>query len=252
MGHNHSVTIKPDKVLLEAREIAEQAVLAEAGAELVGDYLGADMEDERIATHAFVCANPAYLGWHWAVTLVRPSRTKTVTVNEVVLLPGDGALIAPPWVPWSERLKPGDLGVGDVLLTPADDPRLVPGYLDDVFMSDPPIAWEVGLGRERVLSAIGRDDAADRWDAGEFGPEAPMAQSSELACGTCGFLTPIGGPFGQAFGLCANEMSPADGRVVSLAFGCGAHSQIMIEDEAPRPEPTRDELGWDTLQLDHS
>lgn len=252
MGHNHVVTIKPDKALLDARDIAEQAAREEAGDNLVGEYLGAEMEDERVATHAFVCANPGYVGWHWAVTLVRPSRSRSVTVNEVVLLPGDGALTAPPWVPWSERVKPGDLGVGDVLLTEVEDPRLVPGYQDDIFVGDPPTGWEIGIGRERVLSQIGRDDASDRWDAGDFGPEAPMAQSAELECGTCGFLLTIGGPFGQAFGVCANEMSPADGRIVSLAFGCGAHSQIKLEDVPPRPEPTRDDIGWDALQLDHS
>ena len=39
------------------------------------------------------------------------------TVDELALLPGPDALVAPPWVPWSERLAPGDLGVGDVLPT---------------------------------------------------------------------------------------------------------------------------------------
>lgn len=252
MGHNPDVTMKPDKVLLDAREIAEQAAIDEAGADLIGAHMGAEMEDERVATHTFACANPAYVGWHWAVTLVRAPRSKTITVNEIVLLPGPSALTAPAWVPWSERVRPGDLGVGDVLLTPADDPRLVPGYVDDLVMSDPPTGWEVGLDRERVLSPIGRDDAADRWDEGDFGPESPMAKIAEVQCRTCGFLMPIGGPFGQAFGICANAMAPADGRVVSLNFGCGAHSQIALEEAPQRPEMARDELGWDTLQLDHS
>ena len=60
----------------------------------------------------------------------------------------------------------------------------------------------------------GRDDAADRWIEGDFGPTTPMARQSALDCATCGFMLPLGGPLGQAFAICANEISPADGRVV--------------------------------------
>ncbi|WP_141698634.1 DUF3027 domain-containing protein, partial [Streptomyces lushanensis] len=45
-----------------------------------------------------------------------------------VLLPGPDALLAPEWVPWSERLRPGDMGPGDLLPTEAEDLRLEPGY----------------------------------------------------------------------------------------------------------------------------
>ena len=31
------------------------------------------------------------------------------TVSEVVLVPGPTALLAPAWVPWENRVKPGDL-----------------------------------------------------------------------------------------------------------------------------------------------
>ena len=82
-------------------------------------------EGERIVTHLFDCTDPAYAGWRWAVTVVRAPRTKAVTVSETVLLPGHGALLAPDWVPWHERLRPGDLGVGDLLPAPPDDERLV-------------------------------------------------------------------------------------------------------------------------------
>jgi hypothetical protein len=39
---------------------------------------------------------------------------------------------------------------------------------------------------------------------------------------------------GQLFAVCANEMSPADGRVVTLTYGCGAHSEVLI---VPPPGP---------------
>ncbi|MFZ2514306.1 MAG: DUF3027 domain-containing protein, partial [Candidatus Lutibacillus vidarii] len=52
-----------------------------------------------------------------------------------------------------------------------------------------------------------------------------------------------------AFGVCANEWSPADGRVVALGYGCGAHSETDVP--APRPipvpEPLVDELSVEPL-----
>ena len=102
----------------------------------------------------------------------RAGRTTVVTstsplmldaVDEVVLLPGEAALLAPCWVPWSERVQPGDLGPGDLLPPTADDPRLVPAYADvdaDELPFD--LHRELGLGRPRVLSLDGRADAAER------------------------------------------------------------------------------------------
>jgi hypothetical protein len=234
---------KSDSALLDAVDIARQAAEQDAGADLVGEYIGAVLEDERVALHTFECRNPAYQGWQWAVVLTRAPRAKQVTVNEVVLLPGPGALTPPPWVPWSERVQPGDLGVGDVLPTEADDVRLVPGYTawEEGFADEAlvPTGWEIGLGRVRVLSVVGRDAAAERWSTSDFGPDAPMAQSATEACATCGFLLTIGGPFGQAFGVCGNAMSPADGHVVALNFGCGAHSEVEVIE--PRVDAVSDD-----------
>lgn len=241
-----SPDVKRDTALVAAVAEARAAVVEEAGPDMVGDHLGVVMEAERLATHMFACLNPAYVGWQWAVTVARAPRAKTVTISEVVLLPGPEALVAPAWLPWSERVRPGDLAPGDVLPTPVDDPRLVPGLsgvddLEALSSASPlqPGSWEIGLGRERVLSLIGRDDAADRWSEGEFGPGAAMAKHATLDCSTCGFLLPMGGPMGQLFGVCANEMSPADGRVVTLTYGCGAHSQVMI---APPESPAAGDL----------
>ena len=237
---------KRDAALVAAIDQAREAVVVEAGSELVGEHLAVVMEGERLATHTFACLSPAYVGWQWAVTLARAPRAKVVTVTEVVLLPGEGALVAPEWVPWSDRVRPGDLGPGDVLPTSSDDPRLVAGFtghddLDGVASQAPvqPSQWEIGLGRIRVLSPIGRDDAADRWVEGDFGPGSAMAKQATLDCGTCGFMLPMDGPMGQQFAVCANEMSPADGHVVALTFGCGAHSEAFV---APQDEPEAGEV----------
>ena len=237
---------KRDSALVAAVDRAREAAVEEAGSDVVGEHIAVVMEGERLATHTFACLNPAYVGWQWAVTLARAPRAKVVTVTEVVLLPGPDALVAPEWVPWSERVQPGDLSAGDVLPTAADDARLVPGFtaqddLEGVSSASPlqPGQWEIGLGRLRVLSPIGRDDAADRWVEGDFGPGSPMAKQAALECVTCGFLLPMSGPMGQQFAVCANEMSPADGHVVALTYGCGAHSEAMV---APQTDPEPGEL----------
>jgi Protein of unknown function (DUF3027) len=227
---------RPDVTCAGAVDVAAAAARAE-GAGGVGEHLGVRAEGDRVVTHFFAADLPGYAGWQWAVTVARAPRSKAVTVDEVVLLPGDGALLPPEWVPWSERLRPGDLGVGDVLPTPADDDRLVPAYL----LSDDPavesVAFELGLGRVRVMSALGRDDAADRWYSGEGGPDTPMAAQAPGRCGTCGFYLPIEGSLRAVFGACGNALSPRDGTVVSADSGCGAHSEAMVEPPAPPPLP---------------
>jgi hypothetical protein len=214
----------------EARAAAEDA---EPG--MVGEHLGVIADEARVVTHFFATKDPGYRGWRWAVTVSRASRAKSVTVNEIVLLPGEEALLAPEWVPWSERLRPGDLGVGDLLPTAADDPRLAPTFLIVDIDDDSDLGFELGLGRERVLSYEGRLEAVERWYAGEPGPEALLARSAPAACATCGFFVPLSGALRQAFGACANEMAPDDGRVVAVDHGCGAHSQAVV---LPSGEPT--------------
>ncbi|MGV1005541.1 MAG: DUF3027 domain-containing protein [Candidatus Nanopelagicales bacterium] len=224
-----------DPACKAATEQARSALLEIAPSEHIGEYLGAQADEERVVTHRFAASAPGYRGWAWAVTVARASRARVVTVDEIVLMPGGEALLAPEWVPWSERVAPGDLGVGDVLPAAPDDDRLCPGWsaLDDLAAAadDSPLrppGWELGLGRKRVLSLIGRDEAAERWRNGDTGPATPMARSAPGTCSTCGFLMPIGGPTGAAFGVCANLFAPADGRIVALDFGCGAHSEATL------------------------
>jgi hypothetical protein len=228
-------TATVEGMLAEAVDLARGAAVAEAGADHVGEYLGVGAEDEGVATHYFASANPGYIGWRWAVTVAQGAPGEQVTVDDVVLLPGEGALLAPAWVPWHERLRPGDLGVGDILPTTMDDDRLMPSYAatDDTDAEE--VTFYFGLGRLRILSRIGRDDAVDRWYTGSAGPEASIAKAAPAACGTCGFWLPVAGPLHGFFGACANEYAPDDGRVVSADHGCGAHSEALVlsPEEAP-------------------
>ncbi|SEG31927.1 Protein of unknown function [Actinacidiphila yanglinensis] len=294
----------PDRLCAEAVDVALAVTREAVGAESVGEHLGVVAEGDRVVTHLFACTEAAYRGWQWATTLTRASRAKVVTIDETVLLPGPDSVLAPEWVPWSERLRPGDMGPGDLLPTEADDLRLEPGWTGEgasavtapaevaevtevaevpggtggaedakaeragaapegggaaatgpaaggtgsggtageVVTGAPSIAEiravadQLGLGRARVLSRYGLHTAADRWEE-NFGPKTPMAQAAPANCVSCGFLVPIGGSLGQAFGICANEYSPADGNLVSLAYGCGGHSEAAVMPKTPEPAP---------------
>ncbi|HXF19658.1 MAG TPA: DUF3027 domain-containing protein, partial [Streptosporangiaceae bacterium] len=124
-------TKDPDEACAQAVDLARRAAEELAGAAQVGDYVTATPDGDRVVTHLFRCLDPAYKGWCWAVTVARASRGKQVTVSECLLLPGQEAILAPDWVPWRERLRPGDLGVGDILPAPPDDARLVPALTLD-------------------------------------------------------------------------------------------------------------------------
>ncbi|WP_190130056.1 DUF3027 domain-containing protein [Streptomyces mashuensis] len=275
----------PDRLCAEAVDLARAAAEEAAHPGRVGDHVEVVADGDRVVTHYFLCEDPGYRGWRWAVTVARASRAKAVTLDETVLLPGPDALLAPEWVPWSERLRPGDMGPGDLLPTEADDLRLEPGYTgadepppnsavsqemadlveaeDADVTAGPPaaqpaapargsiaqVAQELGMRRARVLSRYGLHTAADRWDE-SHGPKTAMAQAAPASCVTCGFLVPIGGSLGQAFGICANEFGPADGHVVSLAYGCGGHSEAAVMPKPPRPAPpVIDETLVDELPL---
>ncbi|WP_345437181.1 DUF3027 domain-containing protein [Actinoallomurus vinaceus] len=236
-----------DAIAAEAVDLARAAAEETSRPEFVGEHLGMVPEGDRVVSHYFACLDPAYHGWRWAVSVVRASRAKHATVSESVLLPGEDAMLAPEWVPWSDRLRPGDLGPGDLLPTPADDPRLAPGFTSTEQI-DAELGWELGLGKARVLSAEGRDDAAARWYGGESGPEAPVARSAPAQCETCGFFVPLAGSLRQVFGVCANEYAPDDGKVVSVDHGCGAHSEAVVAPpSAEVAPPIVDEMGYDVM-----
>ncbi|HKR67923.1 MAG TPA: DUF3027 domain-containing protein [Streptosporangiaceae bacterium] len=335
---------EPDQACADAVDLARAAAEADAGTGQVGEHVGSEVESDRVVTHLFASLDPGYVGWRWAVTVARASRSKTVTVSESVLLPGPDALKAPDWVPWTDRVRPGDLKAGDLLPARSDDERLVPavaiagdtGLLD----WDESGAWRLpgtagdagseaggqgqpgedsaaqlaetdqagqagesgeagespsgeaaadqgaaarGTGAQgeprtksqggrsrsrrrsgsrdrdrtpgllrpaRVLSAVGRDEAAYRWYTGEQGPRSELASTAPANCVTCGFLVRLSGPLGQVFGVCANEFAPDDGKVVAFDHGCGAHSDGAVAAEPAAPDmaaPTVDELGYDML-----
>jgi len=93
-----------EAALVDAVDFAKSALLENEPATSVGGHLGHVVEDGGVVTHFFESWQSGYPGWRWAVTLARVEGETQPTVVESQLVPGDGALLAPDWVPWSERL----------------------------------------------------------------------------------------------------------------------------------------------------
>jgi hypothetical protein len=88
----------------------------------VGALISESTDEEGVSTVLFASAMPGYPDWHWTVSLATlPGEEPTVL--EAELLPGEGAVLAPDWVPWADRLEDykaaqaaiaaGELAAGD-------------------------------------------------------------------------------------------------------------------------------------------
>ena len=213
-------------------ELARSAAIADAGsADLVGADVSVEIDDDgRVETYLFEAHLPGYKGWRWCVTIAVVDKKSEPTICDVVVLPGPDALLAPEWVAYRDRIQPGDVGVGDIVPSSLDDTRLVPSahsLIADEEL-DAMQVFELGLGRARVMSIEGRDQASKRWYESDRGPQSPIAQAAPKPCSSCAFFLPIAGSLRASFGVCANAISPEDARVVSVDHGCAAHSEATL------------------------
>ena len=213
-------------------ELARSAAIADAGnPELVGADVSVEIDDDgRVETYLFEANLAGYKGWRWCVTIAKVDKKSEPTICDVVVLPGPDALLAPEWVAYRDRIQPGDVGVGDIVPSSLDDTRLVPSVHS--LIADEELnamqVFDLGLGRARVMSIEGRDQASKRWYESDRGPQSPIAQAAPKPCSSCAFFLPIAGSLRSSFGVCANAISPEDARVVSVDHGCGAHSEATL------------------------
>lgn len=119
----------------------------------VGDFVQAIDLGENVTDFRFVCLLRGYEGWQWAVTLYHDPELGSWSVDESSLVPTTGqSLLAPPWVPWKDRLKPEDLAVVDTIGTDPDDPRIELG-LDQGKVSGPAGVDRRGISDESAGEA---------------------------------------------------------------------------------------------------
>ena len=94
---------EPDAALLESRDLALAALREITPESTIGEPADYRLEAGGVVSLRFGNRLPGYPGWFWTVSLARVEGAEP-TVLEVELLPGDGALLAPDWVPWAVRL----------------------------------------------------------------------------------------------------------------------------------------------------
>lgn len=92
-----------DGVLLASVDLARRALLEVTAPETVGSVVGHVVDGEHVLSLLFASDLAGYPGWRWSVTIARVDDDEP-TVLETELMPGEQALLAPEWVPWSERL----------------------------------------------------------------------------------------------------------------------------------------------------
>ncbi|WP_396655588.1 DUF3027 domain-containing protein [Microbacterium sp.] len=97
------MTSTPDARLLEAHDLALAALREITPDSTIGPAAGYIAEDDGVVSLRFENRMGGYPGWYWTVSVARVEGAEP-TVLEAELLPGEGALLAPDWVPWAERL----------------------------------------------------------------------------------------------------------------------------------------------------
>jgi len=112
-----------DEVLVGATDQARAALELITPADTIGEPLGYIVEGEHVLSLLFDCLMDGYPGWRWTVSLSRVDGDSEPQVLETELMPGDDALLAPEWVPWSDRLADSKLAeeLAAAALTDDDD-----------------------------------------------------------------------------------------------------------------------------------
>jgi len=90
-------------------DVARAALLEITPESTVGGLVSEQISDDGVSTIQFASTMLGYPDWFWTVSVAQlpavDGQLEQPTVLEVELLPGDGALIAPDWVPWADRLE---------------------------------------------------------------------------------------------------------------------------------------------------
>ncbi|WP_029151224.1 DUF3027 domain-containing protein [Microbacterium indicum] len=97
-------TSEADPRLVGATDLALAALREITAPETIGAPAGHAVADDGVVSLSFENTMPGYPNWFWTVSLAVVEGSEP-TVLEAELLPGDGAILAPEWVPWSQRLE---------------------------------------------------------------------------------------------------------------------------------------------------
>ncbi|WP_213816889.1 DUF3027 domain-containing protein [Glaciihabitans sp. dw_435] len=99
------------------REIARAGLLEITPASTIGEAAGEIDEGDGVISYQFETLMEGYPGWKWTVSIAQVEDSEP-TVLETELIPAEGALLAPDWVPWSDRMdeyRAAQIALGEVV-----------------------------------------------------------------------------------------------------------------------------------------
>jgi hypothetical protein len=94
----------PKQNVATLQETAYAAAIEAAPRNGVGSIVDTIDEGDGVTTFLFEAKLKGYVGWRWSITVFEQADSAAATISEVLLMPGPDSLVAPDWVPWSERL----------------------------------------------------------------------------------------------------------------------------------------------------
>ena len=84
-------------------DVAKAALLEITPEGTIGAPAGEITEGDGVVSVQFDSLLPGYPGWKWTVSIAT-LEGEAPSVLETEMIPAEGALLAPDWVPWSDRL----------------------------------------------------------------------------------------------------------------------------------------------------
>jgi len=110
--------------MLEAHQQLARAALLEITPEsTIGAPAGTIDEAEGVVSYLFEVAMNGYPGWKWTVTVANIGEGPA-SVLEVEMMPAEGALLAPEWIPWADRMddyRAAQIALGEAAADDSDD-----------------------------------------------------------------------------------------------------------------------------------
>jgi hypothetical protein len=98
------MSLMPKSPALEQKDFARNSLIEATGRNKVGNFIEAIEEEPGVVSFIFENNQKGYVGWRWSITIFQAIKSEPATVSEIVLIAGPDSLVAPDWVPWSERL----------------------------------------------------------------------------------------------------------------------------------------------------
>ena len=143
------------------KTFAYNAAVEASSRNAVGFLIESLEEDEGVVTYLFEGKLKGYVGWRWSVSVFQVDESSPATVSEVLLVPGPESLIAPDWVPWSERLADYKALQAELEAQAALDAEEADDSDDVDEVDDVDEAEELEDAVQEVDSTLALDSAAD-------------------------------------------------------------------------------------------